>query len=45
MSLLFIGGFITACIPAVFLGVNNGATLLGALVMGYAGFKIVTAKA
>lgn len=45
MSLTFIAAFIVACIPAVFIGVNNGATLLGALVMAFAGYRILRGRA
>lgn len=41
MSLMFIGGFVFASIPALFLGVNNGATLLGVLVMGFSGVSLL----
>lgn len=41
MNLTFIGAFIFAMIPAVFLGVNNGATLLGAIVMGFSAVSIL----
>jgi hypothetical protein len=41
VKLTFIGAFIFAMIPAVFLGVNNGATLLGAIVMVFAGYRIM----
>lgn len=45
MSLTFIAGFLLACVPAVFLGVNNGATLLGALVMAFSAVKILRGRA
>lgn len=41
MSLTFIGAFLFASIPAVFLGVNNGATLLGVIVMAFAGTRLL----
>ncbi len=44
MNFLFIASFITAATPAVFLGVNNGLTVLGVLLMAFSGYKIVTAR-
>lgn len=41
MSLTFIGAFLFASIPAVFLGVNNGATLLGVIVMAFSAVSIL----
>lgn len=41
MSLTFIAGFVTALFPAVVLGVNNGATVLGVAVMAFAGIRIL----
>lgn len=41
MSLLFVTGLVTAAFPALFLGVNNGATVLGVLVMAFSGFKLL----
>lgn len=41
MSLMFIGGFVLASIPALFLGVNNGATLLGVLVMAFSAVALL----
>ena len=45
MSLTFIGGFILASIPALFMGVNNGATMLGVIVMAFAGVQILRGRA
>lgn len=41
MGALFIGAGIFATIPALFMGVNNGATLLGVIIMAIAGTRIV----
>lgn len=41
MSLTFIAGFVVASVPALFLGVNNGATLLGVIVMAFAGTRLL----
>lgn len=41
MSLTFITGFVVASVPALFLGVNNGATLLGVIVMAFAGTRLL----
>jgi hypothetical protein len=41
LKLLFIAGFVTAAFPALFLGVNNGATVLGVLLMAFSGFKLL----
>lgn len=41
MNLLFIGAFAFASFPALFLGINNGATVLGVLVMAFSGFKLL----
>lgn len=41
MSLLFIGATAFAAVPALFLGVNNGATLLGVIVMAFSAVKIL----
>lgn len=40
-SLIFIGAFVFASVPALFLGVNNGATLLGVIVMAFSAVKIL----
>jgi len=45
MSRLFIAATVFAAIPAVVLGVNNGATLLGVIVMAYAGVRVVRGRA
>jgi hypothetical protein len=45
MGALFIAASLFASVPAVFLGVNNGATLLGVLVMAVAGVSIVRGRA
>jgi hypothetical protein len=45
MGALFIAAGLFASVPAVFLGVNNGATLLGVLVMAYAGTRILRGRA
>jgi hypothetical protein len=45
VSLLFVAGFLTASTPALVFGVNNGATLLGVIVMAFAGTKILRGQA
>ncbi len=45
MSLAFIGGFVLASVPAVFMGINNGATVLGVIVMAFAGVSILRSRA
>jgi len=45
MSLTFIAATVFAAVPAVFLGVNNGATLLGVIVMAVSGVSIVRGRA
>lgn len=44
MSLLFIGASAFAAVPAMFLGVNNGATVLGVIVMAFSAVKILKAR-
>lgn len=39
MALIYIAGYICATVPAIFLGVNNGLTLLAVIVMAVAGVK------
>ncbi|MDH6277492.1 hypothetical protein M2118_000443 [Aurantimicrobium minutum] len=41
MSLTFIAGFVVAAVPALFMGVNNGATMLGVIVMAFAGTRLL----
>jgi hypothetical protein len=45
MNLLFIGAFAFASFPALFLGVNNGATVLGVIVMAFAAVSILRSRA
>lgn len=45
MGALFIGAGIFATIPALFMGVNNGFTLLAVIVMAVAGFVSLRGRA
>lgn len=40
MALVYIAGSICATVPALFLGVNNGFTLLSVIVMAFAAYKM-----
>jgi hypothetical protein len=44
VNLLFIAGFVVASFPALFLGVNNGVTLLGVMVMAFSAVKILAGR-